>query len=228
MWSGLIERLGEWWPGAWVAPDLPGHGRSPALPAYSFGAIAAEVARVVGAGRPVAVLGHSLGGVVGMTLASGWFGVPVAAVCGLGVKVSWTVAELGKAAELAAKPARVSDTREEVLGRARKLAGLPAVDGPADPCLVASTSGGWRPALDPAAFAVGRPDLPGLLAAARAPITLAAGENDPMSPGDHLRALVHDPVVLPGVGHSAHVEDPDALEPLVMWLRDHCPAIAMS
>jgi pimeloyl-ACP methyl ester carboxylesterase len=60
--------------------------------------------------------------------------------------------------------------------------------------------------------------MEGLLAASRAPVVLAAGERDPMSPAEHLRALVADPVVLPGLGHNAHVEDPAALLPLVARL----------
>ncbi|MGW5051747.1 alpha/beta fold hydrolase [Actinokineospora sp. NPDC004072] len=210
-WAGVIDR----WPGSWIAPDLPGHGGSVPLPRYSFGALAAAVARVVDG--PVAVLGHSLGGVVGLALASGWFGVPVTAVCALGVKVSWSPADLAKAAELAQRPARVFPTEEEALDRARKVAGLPA-GAPADR-LVTAVDGGWRLALDPAAFAVGRPDLPGLLAAARCPVTLAAGAEDPMSPAAHLAALVAEPVLLPGLGHSAHVEDPAALDPLLDRLR---------
>ncbi|MDQ3404047.1 MAG: alpha/beta hydrolase [Actinomycetota bacterium] len=216
VWSGLCDHLTEWWPGGWVVPDLPGHGASPSLPSYSFGALAAAVAHAVEPGRPVAVLGHSLGGVVGLTLASGWFGFPVTGVCGLGVKVSWTPDDLAKAGALAKKPARVFDTREEALDRAWKVAGLP---GPsADSRLVRADGDGWRIALDAGAFSVGRPDLPGLLAASRAEVMLAAGESDPMSPADHLRALVPAPVMLAGLGHSAHVQDPTALRPLVRWL----------
>jgi pimeloyl-ACP methyl ester carboxylesterase len=44
---------------------------------------------------------------------------------------------------------------------------------------------------------------------------LAAGEHDHMCSGDQLRALVPNPVILPGLGHNAHVEAPDALWPLV-------------
>lgn len=36
-----------------------------------------------------------------------------------------------------------------------------------------------------------------------------------MSPADHLRALVPDPMILPGLGHSAHVQDPRCLVPLL-------------
>jgi pimeloyl-ACP methyl ester carboxylesterase len=47
--------------------------------AYSFGQHAADVAALLRPGEPVVVVGHSMGGVVGLALASGWFGVDVAA-----------------------------------------------------------------------------------------------------------------------------------------------------
>ena len=46
-------------------------------------------------------------------------------------------------------------------------------------------------------------------------MTLAAGERDHTCTADQLRQLVPDPVILPGLGHDAHVESPDALWPLV-------------
>ena len=58
-------------------------------------------------------------------------------------------------------------------------------------------------------------DIDGMLAAARVPVTLAAGEHDPMSPLEHLQPLVPDPLILKGLGHNAHVEDPAALRPLL-------------
>jgi pimeloyl-ACP methyl ester carboxylesterase len=218
VWDGLCALLAEAWPGAWVVPDLPGHGRSAPRPQYSFGGLAAEVARLVEPGTPFAVLGHSLGGAVALTLASGWFDGRPSAVGGLGIKVRWTAEELGKAAEMAARPPRVFPTREEAADRALKVAGLAGLvpaDGPlADGAVVPSESG-WRLALDQAAFAVGAPDMDGMLAAARAPVVLAAGEHDPMSPLEHLQALVPDPLVLKGLGHNAHVEDPTALRPVL-------------
>ena len=55
------------------------------------------------------------------------------------------------------------------------------------------------------------PDMVGLLAQARCPVVLARGEHDPMVTDDDLAALVTHPVVLPGLGHNAHVEDPAAV-----------------
>jgi pimeloyl-ACP methyl ester carboxylesterase len=69
--------------------------------------------------------------------------------------------------------------------------------------------------LDPAAFAAGAPDMDGYLRVSRAAVVLAAGGDDPMSPAEHLAALVPEPQILKGLGHNAHVEDPSALLPLV-------------
>jgi pimeloyl-ACP methyl ester carboxylesterase len=213
VWDGLVDSLASRWPGTVLVPDLPGHGRSPALPRYSFGSLTAALAGELPAG-PVAVLGHSLGGVLGLTLASGWFGVSVPAVCGLGIKVSWTGDELAKAAELAARPAKVFGTRAEAMERALKVAGLhglvPSLDAG-----VTAVDGGWRLSLDGAAFGVGAPDMAGLLAACRGAAILASGERDPMSPPAGLRSLPADAVALDGLGHNAHVENPRALWPLV-------------
>ncbi|MFD4253277.1 alpha/beta fold hydrolase [Amycolatopsis thermoflava] len=63
---------------------------------------------------------------------------------------------------------------------------------------------------------MGARDLDGLLATARAPVILAADEHDPMCPAER---LPDGAVILPGLGHNAHVEDPAALDPLLSRLR---------
>ncbi|ANZ36399.1 alpha/beta hydrolase [Lentzea guizhouensis] len=199
------------WHGSWLVPDLPGHGRSGRIERYTFGSIAAAVAEVVPR-EPVTVIGHSLGGVVGLALASGWFGVEVTTAVGVGIKVQWTDEELAKAAALAAKPAKVFETEAEAVDRAAKMAGVPLRHG------VSEVDGGWAPVLDMRAFGVGRPDMAGLVMAAQAHVVLAAGENDPMSPQEHLKELVPEPVVFTGAGHNVHVESPSSLSGLLAQL----------
>lgn len=207
--GAVWDRLGELLRRRLLVPDLPGHGGSAPLPEYSFEALAAGVAEGLDEAGPVVVAGHSLGGVVALELASGRYGLDVAGVLALGVKVEWSAEELAKAAAMAARPPRVFETRADAEVAYLKVAGLTGL-APADPGGV-TEAGGWRLSLDQAAFGVGAPDLPRLLAGARCPVVLAAGADDPMSRPEQLRALAADSVTLPGLGHNAHVEDPAAL-----------------
>jgi len=98
VWSPLCAEAGNRWAGRWIALDLPGHGQSDRQDAYAIGQTAAAVARAVlpqvdPAGRLV-VLGHSLGGVIGLALATGWFGVTPQHVFGAGIKIAWSDDEL--------------------------------------------------------------------------------------------------------------------------------------
>ena len=196
-----------------VAPDLPGHGDAAPLPAYSFAAMAQAVA--AGLAGSYVVLGHSLGGVVGLELAGAGL---AGAVVGLGVKVAWSDEDLARAAALADKPARTFLTREEAVDRHLTVAGLRALvppDSRAATTGVRPDGAGWRLALDPRAFGVGEPGMPALLRNAPCPVVLARGEHDPMVSEADLRTLGVEPVTLPGVGHSAHVEDPIAVRGLL-------------
>ncbi|MEU8262539.1 alpha/beta fold hydrolase [Micromonospora sp. NPDC048999] len=217
-WAPLLERR---WAGRWLAPDLAGHGWSPPLPAYSFEALAERVvaglgplAERLGPRDRLVLLGHSLGGVVALALAARSRRLPVDAVIGLGIKVGWTPAELGKARELAERPVTWFASRDEAARRYLRVAGLAGLFVPDDPVVDAGLrreDGRWRLAMDPAAFAVGEPGLPALLAATDVPVLLARGEQDPMVSDAQLKELGVPVVTLPGLGHNAHVEDPEAV-----------------
>lgn len=220
VWHGLHELLRGRWPGRWVTPDLPGHGGSDPLASYSFGHLASAVVGTVRSAGCLVVLGHSLGGVVALALASGWFGVRVFAAVGLGIKVAWTDEELAGARARSSRPNPVYATRGEAAERYLKVAGLVGLvvpDAVGDAAL-SNGDGGWTVAFDPAVFAVGAPDMAGLLGASRASVILAAGEHDPMTRAEQLRELVPDPVILPGLGHNAHVEAPEAVWALIEHL----------
>jgi pimeloyl-ACP methyl ester carboxylesterase len=209
-WRPLLARR---WAGRWIAPDLPGHGGSPPLDVYTFDGLAAAVAGAIPPGADAVVLGHSLGGAVGLALASGDFGVPVRAVVGLGIKVAWTGEELERARAVASRPAAWFGSREEAAARYLRvsgLAGLLPADDPAVDAGLRVQAGRWRLAADPGAFAVGAPDMAAWLAGPRSMVILARGEHDPMSTDEQLARLGVPTVTLPGLGHNAHVEDPEA------------------
>lgn len=208
-WRPLLARR---WHGRWLAPDLPGHGGSPPLATYTFDAFAAPVAAMISPGARVVVLGHSLGGVVGLAMAAGHLSVDVRAVIGLGIKVAWTGDELDRAQAVARRPLAWFASRDEAAARYLRVSGLagllPAGDPAVDAGLV-ERDGRWRLAMDPGAFAVGAPDMARLLAQSRASVTLARGENDPMNTDQQLAALGVPAITLSALGHNAHVENPE-------------------
>ncbi len=212
VWGAWRPLLARRWPGRWLAPDLPGHGGSPPLAGYTFDGLAGAIAGFVQPGAPVVVVGHSLGGVVGLALASGGFPVAVQAVIGLGIKVVWTDEDLDRARAMALRPPAWFASRDEAAARYLRVSGLAGLVPASDPAVDAGLreqDGRWRLAMDPGAFAVGAPDMAQLLARSPAAVTLARGENDPMNTDEQLARLGVPTVTLPGVGHNAHVESPD-------------------
>lgn len=204
---------GDVWSGApdEHAPDLPGHGAAAWADHYTF----ASMAEAVAAGLPPAdsyvVLGHSLGGVVGLELARL---VPaVRRVVGVGIKVEWSDDELAWARGVAERPVAWFDSEEEAVARYRKVSGVGGLVG--DEVArrgVVAEDARWRLAQDPRTFGVGRPDMRGLVDAASGrgvEVVLARGEHDPMQTDDQLAALVDTPVTFPGLGHNAHLEAPE-------------------
>jgi len=207
VWAGWQPVLAERWPGRWLAPDLPGHGGSAPLPDYIFDALAGAVQPLVEPGT--VVLGHSLGGVVGLALATT---APVAKVVGLGIKVAWTDDELGKAQALASRPVTWFDSRGEAAERYLRVSGLTGLLTADDPAVTQGLlhhDGRWRLALDPKTFGVGAPDMAGLITGSPAQVTLARGANDPMNSDEQLRQWGVPVLTLPGLGHNAHVESPE-------------------
>ncbi len=213
VWCSWRPLLARRWPGRWLAPDLPGHGGSPRLAAaYTFDGLAAAVAGIVQPSARIVVLGHSLGGVVGLALASGRFAVPVQAVIGLGIKVAWTDEDLDRAQAAARRPPAWFGSRDEAAARYLRVSGLAGLLSTGDPAVDAGLreqDGRWRLAMDPGAFVVGAPDMAQLLAQSRAPVTLARGEHDPMNTDRQLARLGVRTLTLPALGHNAHVENPE-------------------
>jgi pimeloyl-ACP methyl ester carboxylesterase len=222
VWAPLISLLERDWSGRWIAPDLRGHGRSPHARSYALGAHACDVAETLAALSPqssrVVVLGHSMGGVIALALASGWFGLQPHAALGLGIKIAWSREELDSLAARARAPAKTFKSPDETAAfylKVSGLAGLVGIDAPTARAGIGAD--GLRLAADPATAHFGPPPMTGLMAAARAPIHLAAGENDPMSTLADMRAHDPDAKVIEGAGHNAMIEAP---ERVWAWVKE--------
>lgn len=227
VWQPMLDTVTTHWSGPYTVPDLRGHGRSPPADSYALADHAADLAELLIANRAqddVVVLGHSMGGAVGLELASGAYGFVPRRVLGLGVKVAWTSGELAWLEGLTAAPVREFDSLDEAQQRFLKVSGLAGLalpgSGPARHGVVSIRgTSKWRLAADPATASVGAPPMEKLTAAAKCPIHLAAGEHDPMSKLGDLRRWDPQAEILPGLGHNAMVEDPAAVW---TWLLRTC------
>ena len=212
VWDGLGDELD--WPGPITAPDLPGHGAASWSDSYTLSALATAVAEVCTPDEPVVVAGHSLGGAVGLELASGRYRPSVQGVVGIGIKTTWTDDDVVGMAKVAERGVRWVETRDEAVERFLRqsgLVGLVGSDHPAiDNAVVAEQHDGstkWRVSQDPATFAQEPLDMAQLLASTQCPVILGAGQHDQMVPKADLLSFTTAPRIADGRGHNAHVED---------------------
>jgi pimeloyl-ACP methyl ester carboxylesterase len=221
VWDPLLPYL-EDWPGRILVPDLRGHGRSPHAAAYSDETHAADVASLIAGERDVHVIGHSMGGMIGLVVSNGAYAVDVTAVFAFAMKTAWTEAELARLRELAGKPARTFATRDEAAGRFLRVSGLEglvAADSRVVEAGVVQDVDGFRLAADPRTAMVA-----GTSAAARyrdstARCWLACGASDALVTLDQLRAIDSAAIDLGEAGHNVHVEQPARLVVAIPFLH---------
>ena len=204
----------------WLAPDFRGHGRSLMAGPWGYGIHAADVAGLIADEKPgaVTVLGHSFGGVVGALLGSGLFGTMPARVIGLGIKLDWAQEEIAGALSRSTRPPRQFATREEAVAqylRQSGLAGIVAADSPETKAGAAESGDGCAVAFHPGAYSAVGPSIDDIIANCKCPLRLAAGSQDPMVSQAAMQRLVAEPILLPGLGHNAHVEAPEAVASLL-------------
>ncbi|MSQ70146.1 MAG: alpha/beta hydrolase [Betaproteobacteria bacterium] len=217
---GLSANADVWIPlekhlqGRWLAPDLRGHGRSPHAAPYGYALYAADVAELLGQDEEVTIVGHSMGGVVAMALATGWFGIKVRKVIAFGVKIRWAPDEVPKFQSLARSPAKLFDKREDALERYLKVSGLYGLVDPGSPIAasgVREDNGKFRLAADPMTYASTGPDLAPMVKAMKAPLRLGAGSKDPMVNAADMQPFDPNPRIIEDAGHNAQVERPQEL-----------------
>ena len=214
VWTGVQRVLQQRQLGRWFAPDLSGHGSSDPQPHYSVGRLADELSDLLHDERELFIIGHSLGVYVALALASGWFGVEVRGIVGLGPRISWPEADLRSVRELASRPTRFYSSSEEAWHRYRRVSGLDAATAPEEEWLqrgISLTGQGWRLAQDPRTFAVAGAPFDSLMRSARARVLLSRGEHDPMVGIEELRQYCDLTAEIAGGGHNAHVQKPECI-----------------
>lgn len=209
------------WPGPVLVVDLRGHGASPWSDHYSFGALAADVAQLMPPDADVVVFGHSMGGVVALTLASGLFRVSARAVMTCGIKPHWSEEELAGALAVASKGPRRFDDEDDARTWALRLGGLAeladsgTVDGRSMSGRGIRQSGGsWIAGHDPRSLAIGVPPMRALHQAlvhrpeGPVPVLHTAGELDHMTGIQYLDSYGVPVHAFVGAGHNAIAEVP--------------------
>jgi pimeloyl-ACP methyl ester carboxylesterase len=214
VWEGMKPLLDKHWPGRWLIPDFRGHGRSSHHAPYGIGMHAADVAALLGQDEEVSVVGHSMGGVVAIALASGMFGVKLRRAAAFSVKTEWTEEDYERGHAVAHAPAKLFDSRDEAIERYLRVSGLKGLVDPASPAAsvgISEAQGKFRLAADPLTFALGRPDFAAIAKAAQAKVDLLCGDGDKIATPEGMKTLGGEVMVLKGLGHNVHVEAPEAL-----------------
>lgn len=213
-WDSFLTTALREWKGRIVVPDLRGHGRSHAGANYSFGTMAADLAQILPPGEKLSIIGHSLGGLLGALLATGWFGVEVERLLALSVKVKWSEQEIRKGREVSTIPPRMFSSREEAMDRYLKLAGLGAhldVAKRSAEMGVTEEGGQYRVAADQRIFGCASMGVPTILQSTQCLCLLATGENDPVAPMSDFAEIGLDATVVAGAGHYVQIDAPEAV-----------------
>src|SRR5581483_11243645 len=137
---------------------------------------------------------------------SGWFGIEVRGIVGLGPKISWPETDLRSMRELASRPVRFYASSDEAWSRYRRISGLDATIAHGEEWLqrgISPTPQGWRLSQDPATFAVAGAPFASLVRSANARVVLARGESDPMVSTEQLRLHCGVAEEIAATGHNA-------------------------
>jgi 2-succinyl-6-hydroxy-2,4-cyclohexadiene-1-carboxylate synthase len=208
-----------------VAPDLPGHGDFASRRPASFAACDAYL-RALADGRPVTLAGYSMGGRIALHAA---LSLPLERLVLIGSSPG--IADAAERAARAAEDAALAD-RIETIGleafvrewAAQPLfAGMPrGVAELAEEDRLRNTASGLAAALRGLGVGI-MPPLWDRLGSLTIPVDLVVGERDEKFRAVAERMASALPsgrvVVVPGAGHAAHLEAPDAVVELLAGAR---------
>lgn len=220
VWQSMVPLIEREWHGVWLAPDFAGHGRSIHRDTYSYEDHAKDILELVTGFERVSVFGHSMGAVVGLVVAALAPRETPMSLVALSMKLSFQPAEIQWFQERSRSQPQYFQTDPEARQRYLKISGLvehAAINSKTAQRGVDTGPQGYRLAMDPRAYMVAAEALP-LVVNENGGLVLATGSEDRMAPADELKRLHEHAIVLEGLGHNAHVQDPE-----MVWRRlsDH-------
>lgn len=222
VWQGIRDHIDENKLGRWVIPDMRGHGRSDWAETYGLGEHSTDIAELVRDHERIIIVGHSMGGLIGLSMATGWFGLNIVGIVAIGTMINWNDSDTERMEALAKKPIWWFETREKALERYLKVSGLFGLIEP-DSSQVASgiveENGQFRLAADNAAGTIGGPWMSMIMSVVECPVILAAGEEDPIVSTEHYLSVDKNAIPILGTAHNSHVENPVAVWELVKKLE---------
>jgi pimeloyl-ACP methyl ester carboxylesterase len=210
VWQPMMPWVNREWSGSWIAPDFAGHGRSAHRAAYSYEGYARDVLELVNGFDRVSILGHSMGGAVGLKAAAIEPTRLIASVVSLSMKLGFTPDELHWFQGRAASDTQYFDSVTEARRRYLKVSGLSEIidvdSGIAEQGVI-SDARGFRLAMDPKAYMITADALPSVSVPCN--VCLATGSEDRIAPAAEMRKLFGESIILDGLGHNAHAQNPE-------------------
>jgi len=226
MWAGQLGTLSESY--RIVAPDLRGHGESPAPDAtYTMEQMADDVVELLdglGVAEPVVVGGLSMGGYVALAMA---FKHPdrVRALMLIDTKAAADSPEAARKREETAQATLKAGNSVEVVASMiprlfakATLEQRPEIVAPLKADMEKTSASGVAGALRGMAI---RPDRRDQLSEIAAPTLVIVGEEDAIAPPDEARAMVEALPngrlkIIPDAGHLAPYENPEAVDQAIL------------
>ena len=115
VWNDVRDQIEKHKLGRWIIPDMRGHGRSDWTKTYGLGEHSSDLADLARDRDKIIIVGHSMGGLVGLSLATGWFGINIIGMIVIGTIIKWSSDETERYSALAKKPIRWFNNRDQAL-----------------------------------------------------------------------------------------------------------------
>jgi pimeloyl-ACP methyl ester carboxylesterase len=177
-----------------IAPDLRGHGHSGWAESYRFEDYAADIEELAkGLNRPYAIVGHSMGGYVGLNIASRNV-YPPSALLVCDMKVDSPEEELAGLHKAAGRSARTYETLEDAVAKYKLLppqhnAPVDWVTQVAEECFHQQKDGSWCERFDRRTLAIENVEAARLAALVTCPVQFVRAKESQVMPEDGAKQL---------------------------------------